>query len=332
MINIREKYIELTNNSYCFTDLDDIFITFISCNNILTLIYSSENKSIIAYNLNEFQIITEIKNPHKGYFITNFRHFFDKYKKIDLIMSISAKNCQINIWNNKNWELIFSYDYIYTIGRINSACFIQYDINNLFIVTSNNFYLLPEPIKIYNFENKLVTEISNSKVNVYYIDTYINNVNLKIFIIACCYDFVISYDYNENIIYKKYNSPLSKVHYSFKIIQDNNIIKLIESSSDGNIRIWDFNTAELLSKITLSKNGLYGICLLNKNDIAISCADNCVILFNYENKKIKKICNFDNWICCTNFVVHKKYGKCIITQGIEYQQIKLMSINDILDK
>ena len=191
---------------------------------------------------------------------------------------------------------------------------------------------MPEPIKIYNFENKLVTEISNSKVNVYYIDTYINNVNLKIFIIACCYDFVISYDYNENIIYKKYNSPLSKIHYSFKIIQDNNIIKLIESSSDGNIRIWDFNTAELLSKITLSKNGLYGICLLNKNDIAISCSDNCVIILNYENKKIKKICNFDNWICCTNFVLHKKYGKCIITQGIEYQQIKLMSINDILDK
>ena len=332
MINIKEKYIELSKNSYCSTDLDNIFITFISCNNILTLIYSTKNKSIIAYNLNEFQIITEIKNSHKGFFITNFRHFFDKYKKLDLIMSISAKNCLINIWNNKNWELILSLDNIYFSGRINSASFLQYDINNLFIVTSNNFFSSPDSIKIYNFEKKLLKEISNSKVNVYYIDTYINPDNFKIFIVASCYDFIISYDCNQNICYKKYNSPFSKIHYSFKIIRDNNIIKLIESSMDGNIRIWDFNTAELLDKITLSRNDLYGICLLSKNEIAVSSVDNCVILLNYENKKIKKICGFDNWICCTNFILHEKYGKCIITQGIKNEQLKLVPINDILDK
>ena len=332
MINIKEKIIELSKNSFVSTDLDNIFITFISYNNILTLIYSTKNKSIISYNLNEFQIITEIKNAHKGFFITNFRHFYDKYKKVDLIMSISAQNCSINIWNNKNWELILSLENIYPSGRINSASFIQYDMNNLFIVTSNNFFSAPDSIKIYNFEKKLFKEIANSKVNVYYIDTYISIEYLKIFIIACCYDFVISYNLHENIIYKKYNSPFSKIHYSFKMIRDNNIIKLIESSTDGNIRIWDFSTSELISRINLSKNALYGICLLNKNEIAVSSADNCVILLNIENKKIKKIYGFNNWICCTNFILHKKYGKCIITQGIKNEQVKLVLINDILDK
>ena len=48
MINIKEKnIIELSKNSYIYTDLDNTFITFISYNNILTLIYSTKNNSII---------------------------------------------------------------------------------------------------------------------------------------------------------------------------------------------------------------------------------------------------------------------------------------------
>ena len=333
MINIKEKnIIELTKNSYIYTDLDNTFITFISYNNILTLIYSTKNNSIISYNLNELQIITEIKNAHKGFFINNFRHFFDKYKKLDLILSISAKNCAINIWNNLNWELIFSFENIYSLGRINSACLIQTELNNLFIITSNNFFNSPESIKIYDLNKKLIKEISNSQENVYYIDTYISDDNLKIFIIACCYDFVISYNYEENTLYKKYNSPSSQIHYSFKIIKNNDIVKLIESSMDGYIRIWDFNTSELLDKINLSKNCLYGIYLISDNKILVSCADKCVKLINIETKNIKNIYGFNNWICCSNFILHKKYGKCIITQGVKNEQVKLVLINDILDK
>ena len=330
MIKIKEY--ELSKNSFGFNDLDNIFITFLSCNNILTLIYSSKNNSIISYNLNEFQIINEIKNAHEGVPITNFRHFFDKKKKIDLILSISSKKSNIRIWNNSNWELILNLENIYSLGKINSACFLQSDINNIFIVTSNNYFFLSGSVGIFNLEGKMIKEIYDSKYNVYYIDTFINLNNSKIYIIACCYDYLISYDYDKNIIYNKYHSENSKFHYSFKIISDEKIIKLIESSMDGNIRIWDFNSSELLKKINISKNDLYSICILNKKEIFVGTGNNSIILLSIEKEEIiKNISGFNNWICCINIIEHKKLDKCIIFQGVKNEQIKLYQIKDIIE-
>ena len=334
MINIKEKNdiilnIELSKDSYAYTDLDNIFISFISYNGILTLIYSTKNKSIISYDLNNFQIITEIKNAHKGEYITNFNHFFDKYKKIDLILSISSINRVIKIWNNKNWDLILTLENIYNAGRINSACFVQNDLNNnnIFIITSNNYFISPEKIKIFNLEGNHINDIENSNENVYYINTFIDNK--KIYIIACSYNYLISYDYAQNKLYKKYYIPNSKIHYSFEIISENPQIKLISSSMNGTINIWGFHSSELLQKFFVSNNSLYSICLLNKSQIFISSINN-IILFNIETgKKIKTIYGFNNWICCIKLIGHKKYGKCIISQGIKNERVKLWKTKDL---
>ena len=333
MININEKNdkilnIEITKDSYAYTDLDNIFIIFTSYSGILTLIYSTKNKSIISYDLNNFQLIIEIKNAHNGEFITNFNHFFDKYKKVDLVLSISCTNRVINIFNNKNWELILTLNNIYSLGRINSACFIQNDLDkNVSIITSNNYFSLPESVKIFNLKGENIRTIKNSNENVYYINTFINNK--KIYIITCCYNYLISYDYIQNNRYKKYISPKSKIHYSFKIIEENNKIKLISSSMIGIINIWDFHSSELLQKFIISNNSLYGICLLNKSEIIIS-SNNTKILFNIlTGKKIETFSGFNNWICCIDLIEHKIYGKCFISQGIKNEQIKLLKINDI---
>jgi len=333
MININEKNdkilnIEITKDSYAYTDLNNIFITFISYNGILTLIYSTRNKSIISYDLNNFQLIIEIKNAHNGEFITNFNHFFDIYKKVDLVLSISCTNGVINFFNNKNWELILTLNNIYSLGRINSACFIQNNLDkNVFIITSNNYFSLPESIKIFNLKGENIRTIENSNENVYYINTFINNK--KIYIITCCYNYLISYDYIQNNRYKKYISPKSKIHYSFKIIEENNIIKLISSSMIGMINIWDFHSSELLQKFIISNNSLYSICLLNKSEILIS-SNNTIILLNIlTGKRIKTFSGFNNWICCIKLIEHKIYGKCFISQGIKNEQIKLLKINDI---
>lgn len=319
MINIKEKNdiilnIEISKDSYAYTDLDNIFISFLSYNGILTLIYATKNKSIISYDLNNFQIITEIKNAHKGEYITNFNHFFDKYKKIDLILSISSINRVIKIWNNKNWDLILTLENIYNTGRINSACFVQNDLNNnnIFIITSNNYFISPEKIKIFNLEGNHINDIENSNENVYYINTFIDNK--KIYIIACCYNYLISYDYAQNKLYKKYYIPNSKIHYSFEIISENPQIKLISSSMNGTINIWGFHSSEILQKFFVSNNSLYSI-----------------ILFNIETgKKIKTIYGFNSWICCIKLIGHKKYGKCIISQGIKNENVKLWKTKDLV--
>ena len=82
----------ITNDSYADFDLDKTFIVFKSIDDILYLIYSSEKGLIISYNLINDEKICSIKTNNNEY-ITNFRHYLDKIKKRDLIISIiSSKN------------------------------------------------------------------------------------------------------------------------------------------------------------------------------------------------------------------------------------------------
>ena len=87
--NLNFKNIDLRLDSYCYIVLDNSFNVFKSIDNILYLIYTNKNNSIISYNLINNCKIIEIKNAHKQY-ITNFRYYLDKKNKRDLIISISA--------------------------------------------------------------------------------------------------------------------------------------------------------------------------------------------------------------------------------------------------
>jgi len=78
----------IINDSYSNYRFVDTFCVFTSINNILYLIYSNENNSIISYNLIDNKILNIIRNAHDKY-ICSFRHFLDNIKMRDLIISIS---------------------------------------------------------------------------------------------------------------------------------------------------------------------------------------------------------------------------------------------------
>ena len=321
---------EITNNAYAIKDLDNSFIIFTSYNKLLYLIYCTKKKSIISYNLNKFQIIAEIKNPHQNNYINNFRHFFDRKNNRDLIMSISSKNCNIKIWNNNNWNCVLAIENIYSNGIINSACFIFYE-NNIYIVTSNNFWPNPGAIKIIDLEGKLITKLKNSEENSYYIGSYLDKLNSNLYIISCCYHYVISYNYNKNEIYHKYfeKDNDSKFHCSWKIIEKKEIIKLIESASDGIVRVWNYYSGLLLNKIYVSNLCIYGICLLDDDNIFVGCADNTIKLINIKKGKILiNIEECKDWILTIHSFFHEKYKNCLISQGIKNEQIKVWLIKD----
>ena len=50
-------------------------------------------------------------------------------------------------------------------------------------------------------------------------------------------------------------------------------IQLIESSYDGNIRIWNFDSGIVLNKIKISEDRLYGICLWDNDYLFIGYRD-----------------------------------------------------------
>ena len=82
----KPKNIKLMSNvigdSYVYSNIDNTFAVFNSINNILYLIYSDINRSMISYDLNNKRKINEIKNIHNEY-ITNFRHYLDEINKRD---------------------------------------------------------------------------------------------------------------------------------------------------------------------------------------------------------------------------------------------------------
>ena len=327
-----EYYSDLTKDSYCqYSFLDNIFNIFKSINNILYLIYTNEMKSIFFYDLINNQKINEIKKAHKMT-IFNIRHYLDTINKRDLIISISFGN-NIKLWNINNLECLFYFNHIYDCGTIYSACFIN-DNNKNYIITSNsdfpsNFGM----IKIYDFEGNKVKEINESNDSTFFIDIFYDKKIRKNFIITGNYDYVKSYDYSDNKVYHKYCDSIDhekdkSAHISITINDFKNVIKLIESSYDGNIRIWNFHSGDLIKKIYISEYQLNGICLWNNKYLFVGCHDKNMKLINLDNEEIKDISGHKHYVLAIKKVIHPKLGECLISQGSLNDQIKLWTVKN----
>ena len=193
---------EITENSNADVLLDFTFIVFKSNDQTIYLIYANNENSIISYNLILNQKINEIKNAHEEQ-ITNFRYLFDEKGKRDLILSICSANNNVKVWNIISFECILNLEKVNKRGEIFASCFLVENYNN-FIVTSNYKSLDNEPIKVFDFNKKIVKEINDSKERTTFIDTYYDEQSSKIYIITANKGFVTSFDYNENKIKHKY--------------------------------------------------------------------------------------------------------------------------------
>jgi len=321
-------FTQLTDDSYSHWGIDNTFTIFTSLNNISYLVYATEEYSIHFYNLNEQKLVKEIQNAHIEDQVTNFRHFVDKIKKRDILLSISADSRNVRLWDIKNWELLTNITKIYSSGYLYSASYLI-DEGKYYIVTCNSSQK-SEGIKIFNFYGEFVKEIKNSNEDTYFIDCYYDNKLNKYFILTGNISYVKSYDYSENKLYFKYTDKGNN-HGHDSIIIDNSkeTIKLIESSGDGFIRIWKFHSGLLLNKICIGKNELRGLCLWNNNYIFVGCTDNTIKLVELKNGIIiKSLTGYNNEVCTIKKIEHPTFGECIITQGWENDQIKLWVIKN----
>ena len=311
----------ITKDSFSSSPIENTFTIFNSSNNIMCLIYATKDKSIKCININERKVITEIKDAHFK-FITNFKHYYDENKKMDIIMSISSDDNEIKLWNFRNWECFLHLKNINKNGNLLSASFIK-DNNNYFIVTSNfEIFDEPGPIKIYDEKGLITKEINNSWESTFFTEIYFDKTKLINYIITCNINFVKSYNYNQNIIYHKYYENNNSFHFSVVINCFNNIVKLIELCNDGNIRIWDFHSSILLNKIKIGNNGLTSICIWDDNFILVGSKKKGIKVLNLIEGKIVKTIKTKNYIAYTMKIInHPKYGKSIITQGTFFEQI-----------
>ena len=318
-----ELFTELTKNSYCSNNTNNTFLLFKCPNNIFHLIYATDNISIISYNLITQKIMTEIKNAHKNY-ITNFRHIFIKSSKKDIIMSLSDIDNNLKLWEPNIWECILNLENINSQGFLNSACFLN-ENDNVYIASSNWNFDFVENIKIFDIKGKKIKEINDSNNKTVYIKSYYDHKKYKYYIVTGNDGCIKSYNYSENKLYHKYNQKnFNNSYYCFIIKYIKNVLKIIGSCFDGYIRIWDFDTGDILKIIYAEHKGLIGICDWDEN--FLFCGTNDKILKIIDLNKglvLKKFKGLNDILCTLIKFNHPIYGECLITQGLLNDQIKL---------
>ena len=150
-----------------------------------------------------------------------------------------------------------------------SACFLNYNNKNYIIINHGKTNDYSEDINIFDFKGKKIKKIIHHYGEYFFfIDSYYDNKLNKNYIITGNKGYNTSYDYEENDIYIKYYDNDDEIHNSIIINDKEEIIKLIESSEDGYIRIWNFHSGELIKKIKANKM-CYGIALWNNGYIFV---------------------------------------------------------------
>ena len=313
--------------SYAKYPLNNVFCVFNSIENIPVLVYATKDKSIKFLDISKEQQINEIFNAHSS-FISNLRYNFDDSNKKDLILSISTDIEEIKVWDANKYECLIKINNIYKKGNIYSSCFLNYE-GKPYIITSNFHPTNNYPIYAYDLNGKRVKTISQSNNKIKLIDTfyYNKNKNISNFIICSNENNIKSFNYNNNFLYNKYSENDDNEYSDFIINDDDeNIIKLIELVKKNYVKIWNFDTAELLSKIKIDNNELNCLCEWEENLIFIGCEDKHIILVDLLfGEIITKLKGHNNQVCCLKKIKNSLFGSYLISQSKGSDLIKLWS-------
>jgi hypothetical protein len=302
--------------AYSINPYKNSFIIFNSpLSSIQYLVFATKEKNIISYDLNSNKVLTRINQSED---IMRFEYIFDKKNRRDLLMAYNLLN-YLKIYDIKNWNIILKIDKVNNLGVLHSACFLHYiKENEYFIITSNDNYFKPDYIKVYDLKGNIKQEIKNSNENTFCVKTFNDESNSKTFIIAMIKnDFIKSYDFDNNTLYKKYSEKGIEGYSNMEIIKTKEgIIKLITScAAYGLILIWNFNSGILLNKIITGEK-FFTFFLYNEKILFIGTMKGDLILMDLLSQDKKNIKNIhENYINCINNFIHKTGENCLVTQG-----------------
>ncbi len=92
------------------------------------------------------------------------------------------------------------------------------------------------------------------------------------------------------------------------------IIKLIESSDEGIIRIWNFHSGELIKKSQVIDDITFSICLWNKDYLFVGCNNKTIGLVNINDGTIyTTLPGHKGQVTTIKKIIHRKYGECLIS-------------------
>ena len=291
------------------------FITFKSINKILTLVYITDDYSIISYDIVKNKQLNIIKNPQKD--ICNLQYCLDNKNKRDLVLSQSCYN-NIKIWDINNYKCILNLkDLELNYVSISKVCFMNYK-NNIYIILSSTSFSDPT-CKLFDLSGKLIKKIDFDS-NINYIITYKDDELSKFYILISTPNMIKSYNYDEGKIYHNYLNIQKSYIYNLIVVNKDRIWEPTHLFGNyGNYAIiWNFNTGEMLNNVYFNGN-INNICLWN-NQFLIAIDENLnenkdiISLLDVSTGKLKKnlITSENCKFSMISKIEHPDYGEGLV--------------------
>ena len=295
----KDAHVNLPNadlNAY----IDRTFDAFKSLKNQYLLIfpYSQNYKdyALVCYDIIK-DLFLFLKSKAHSERVFTCRHFLDTYNKKDLLIT-GAFDKTIKIWNiTDNFYLVYQkkpdYSFVKNTYLLSEALLYykktMYLIASAYEINSKGYNLLYYDINSKN-NNKNVNIMPNSKDNTNYLNTiYMDNVPL---IIAANCGNVKVFDFKNKKLLKQFSDNDNKINFLSVVIQMYKEKKcLISTSSDGFLRIWDYNNPSIIVYKIKSyiDNWLIGLELIDNQYLLAGCADG----------SIKEFDLLHNYVACT---------------------------------
>ena len=141
-----------------------------------------------------------------------------------------------------------------------------------------------------------------------------------------CTEYLIkSYDFNNNREYHTYsdlNKYLMPEYHNCLII--NKKEEMIESCNDGKIRIWNFHSGVLIKTIRVADYyQLKYFCLWDDDYIFVGSVNTIKIVELRTKKVIGDLNGHNRKVAYLTTIDLPKYGKSLISQGLDKDGIKL---------
>ena len=305
---------DICSNSHKTNSIDRVFCAFKSFNGEPLVVWGSTSLNIEFYDCNKDKIVKTIFQAHKQT-IFSCRHYPDVRLRKDYIIT-SSNDRSVKVWDitKDNYDLYISNVhngyYIYSVSLL---CHIHKETN--YIITS----CPNEKMKVWDFSGAYLRNFGQSNESTYFIDIFYNKIQKKYFIINANSNDVKSYHFETGDLYQKYKGTPQTWHMSAVVNDVNDIFVLIESDGNGTIRIWNFDTAELLKSINSTNSiNLRGICLWNDRYLFAAGNDSQVKLFDLEEGKfVKSFKGHTSTVCTLEKIMHPKYGGCLISHALD---------------
>ena len=305
---------DICSNAHKTNSIDSVFCAFRSFNGESLVVWGSTTHNIEIYDCEQRKIIKTYNRAHNQT-IFSCRHYPNYKQKKDYIIS-SSNDRTVKVWDCIQSSCILSIPMVHHGYYIYSVCLLCHELKETnYIITS----CPNEKMKIWDFNGNYLRNAGQNNESTYFIDVFYNKEIKKYFIINANSNDVKSYYFETGALFKNYKGLPQTWHMSAVVNETKECLALIESDGNGTIRIWNFDTAELLKSINSAYSiNLRGICLWNDKYLFAAGNDSQVKLFDLEEGKfVKSFKGHTSTVCTIEKIMHPKYGGCLISQALD---------------